>query len=106
MNCLCLITNIEDCMVAHSCFPQVYSCHVWLPDEKERVIVGTDQGELLLCEGGEVRPCARRRQVPRRAIAFVSELEFVHLDLVLADTQRMRNWRYIGQFLWLKWYEL
>jgi hypothetical protein len=36
---------------------QNYTAHAWLPDEKERVVVGSDQGELLLVEGGEVRVC-------------------------------------------------
>mmetsp|Transcript_31019 Transcript_31019/g.42984 ORF Transcript_31019/g.42984 Transcript_31019/m.42984 type:complete len:1197 (+) Transcript_31019:119-3709(+) len=35
--------------------PQMYTCHAWLPEEKERVVVGTDQGELLLVEGGELK---------------------------------------------------
>eukprot|EP00240_Pyramimonas_obovata_P000064 CAMPEP_0118921440 /NCGR_PEP_ID=MMETSP1169-20130426/720_1 /TAXON_ID=36882 /ORGANISM="Pyramimonas obovata, Strain CCMP722" /LENGTH=1196 /DNA_ID=CAMNT_0006862159 /DNA_START=210 /DNA_END=3800 /DNA_ORIENTATION=+ len=35
--------------------PQNYTTHLWLPDEKERVVVGTDQGELLLVEGGELK---------------------------------------------------
>eukprot|EP00854_Cymbomonas_tetramitiformis_P012413 gene12413-14666_t len=35
--------------------PQNYQCHAWIPDEKDRIILGTDQGELLVVEGGEVR---------------------------------------------------
>ncbi|GBG61790.1 hypothetical protein CBR_g23749 [Chara braunii] len=40
--------------------PQTYPCHAWLVDggergEKERCIVATDTGEMLLVEGGETR---------------------------------------------------
>uniref|UniRef100_A0A061RT72 Wd repeat-containing protein 65-like n=2 Tax=Tetraselmis sp. GSL018 TaxID=582737 RepID=A0A061RT72_9CHLO len=37
---------------------QNYTCHAWMPEgsgEKERVVVGTDTGELLVVEGGELR---------------------------------------------------
>ena len=32
-----------------------YTCHAWLPDDKERCIVACASGELLLVEGGEVK---------------------------------------------------
>ena len=35
--------------------PQVFTCHAWMPDEKERCVVGTDVGDLLLVDGGELR---------------------------------------------------
>jgi len=35
--------------------PQSYTCHAWLPDDKERVIVASDTGELVLVEGGETK---------------------------------------------------
>ena len=33
--------------------PQNYLCHAWVSEE--RIIVGTDNGKLLLFEAGEVR---------------------------------------------------
>lgn len=35
--------------------PQNFTCHAWLPDEKENILVGTDSGELILVENGEVK---------------------------------------------------
>lgn len=35
--------------------PQNYICHAWIPDDRERIVVASDQGELLLVESGEVR---------------------------------------------------
>lgn len=32
-----------------------YTCHCWFSDERERVLLGTDTGEILLLEGGEVK---------------------------------------------------
>jgi hypothetical protein len=42
---------------------QNYTCHAWMPEgsaEKERVVIGTDSGEMLVVDGGELRgvlPC-------------------------------------------------
>ncbi|GMH45741.1 hypothetical protein BSKO_13704 [Bryopsis sp. KO-2023] len=36
--------------------PQNYKCQVWMVDaDKERIILGTDSGELLVIEGGEIK---------------------------------------------------
>eukprot|EP00217_Crustomastix_stigmatica_P010708 CAMPEP_0183813298 /NCGR_PEP_ID=MMETSP0803_2-20130417/52843_1 /TAXON_ID=195967 /ORGANISM="Crustomastix stigmata, Strain CCMP3273" /LENGTH=1181 /DNA_ID=CAMNT_0026058151 /DNA_START=28 /DNA_END=3573 /DNA_ORIENTATION=- len=35
--------------------PQNYTCHCWLPDDRERVVVATDNGDLLLIDAGEVK---------------------------------------------------
>ena len=32
-----------------------YTCHSWVPDDRERVLIGTDNGEILLLEGGEFK---------------------------------------------------
>lgn len=37
---------------------QNYTCHAWMPEgsaEKERIVIGTDSGEMLVVDGGELR---------------------------------------------------
>jgi hypothetical protein len=46
--------------------PQVFTCHAWMPDEKERCVVGTDVGDLLLVDAGEVRPTTTDAKVASR----------------------------------------
>eukprot|EP00899_Mesostigma_viride_P000129 jgi/Mesvir1/10116/Mv16834-RA.2 len=35
--------------------PQNYNCHCWIPDDRERCVVATDSGELLVIEASEVK---------------------------------------------------
>jgi len=55
---LCLFrllpSRLSDGRLRHHLQP-AYTCHCWLPDDRERLLVGTDLGEILLLEGGEVK---------------------------------------------------
>ncbi|XRB08616.1 cilia- and flagella-associated protein 57 [Pycnococcus provasolii] len=53
--------------------PQSYTCHCWLQDDRERCVVSSDTGDILMLEGGELKatlPPAGEGVVVEAMVAF------------------------------------